>query len=63
MKKEIRKFKAIESDGVLTQYYWKSSFWIFGYWVSYKKTFGSSDVYTRTFIKKIDDFINALENK
>lgn len=63
MKKEVRKFKIVELNGVLTQYYWKKKFWIFGYWVPYKNTFSNDDAYTRTYIKKIDDFIGALENK
>ena len=61
-KKEVRKFKVEYAGNVITRYYWKKLFWIFGQWIPYHNTTSSNNAYGRTFIRKIDDFIDALEN-
>jgi len=60
-KKEVRKFKVERNGDILTRYYWEKWFWIFGQWIPYHNSFGN-DAHAKTFIRKIDDFIDALQN-
>ena len=60
--KEVRKFKIEKNGDVITKYYWKKYFWIFGEWIPYHNLFGGNDAHAKTFIRKIDEFIDALEN-
>ena len=61
--RQVRKFKVEQNGDVITKYYWKKWFLFLGQWIPYHNIASSDDAYSRTFIKKIDDFIDALENR